>query len=55
MATAQLKIPAMPPANRMLGMLSSLWLPKKNKQPQSTFAERADEQGKTILTLSPAE
>lgn len=39
-ATAQLQIPAIPPANRTLGMLSSLWLHREQDKRVQTSAPR---------------
>ena len=56
MATAQLKIPAIPPANSMLGMLSSLWLHQKtDKCLRGCFPTEQTERKEQILTFSLVE
>lgn len=55
MATAQLKIPAIPPANRMLGTLSSLWLRGRINRLRAAFhAEPTDVKRGDTIYLFPA-
>lgn len=54
-ATAQLKIPAIPPANNMLGMLSSLWLHGKtdNSLREGFKTEKPGKEVKANANLFP--